>query len=106
MNGAYHLQARRTICGGAGRRTEETRLAEADDLDTATSTARALAADGFTVWIFRRTVRPRLSAAPHPLRLVTTVGPPEAEAEDRPGRPERRPVRPVVPRVHPAAGHL
>ncbi|MCO1653991.1 hypothetical protein [Pseudonocardia humida] len=100
---AYRLQARRAI-GGPGRRKEETRLAEADDLDTATGTARALAADGFTVWIFRRADRPRLSAAPHPLRLVTTIDPPQTEADDRRGRPERRPVRPVVPTAHPVAG--
>jgi hypothetical protein len=96
---AYHLQARRAICGTPGRRTEETRLVEADDLDSATSTARALAADGFTVWIFRRTARPGLSATPHPLRLVTTVGPPQAGAESD-ERPGRLPARPVVPRVH------
>jgi hypothetical protein len=104
---AYHLQARRTIgCptdGAPGRRKEETRLVEADDLDSATGTARTLAAEGFTVWIFRRTARAGLSATPHPLRLVTTVGPPDAERDDRPGRPERRPVRPVVPPAHPKA---
>jgi hypothetical protein len=101
---AYHLQARRTVGEAPGRRREETRLIEADDLDSATTTARALAAEGFTVWIFRRTARARLSATPHPLRLVTTVGPPETELDDRPGRPERRPVRQVVPPAHsPAA---
>jgi hypothetical protein len=80
----YHLQARRTNSATPDRRREETRLVDAADLDTATRTARELAAEGFTVWIFRRAARPRLSATPHPLHLVTTIGPPEPEPGLRP----------------------
>jgi hypothetical protein len=81
----YQLQARRANGGTLGRRKEETRLAEATDLDAATRTARGLAAEGFTVWIFRRVARPRLSATPHPLHLVSTVDPPEPEPDFRTG---------------------
>jgi hypothetical protein len=71
---AYHLQARRAVHGSCPRR-EETRLADADNLDEALSAAGDLADQGFTVWVFRRSERPRLTATPGALHLVTTVDP-------------------------------
>jgi hypothetical protein len=80
----YHLQARRAVRGSCPRR-EETRLTDTDCLDDALTEADGLAGDGFTVWVFRRTARPQLTAAPGPLHLVTTITPACT------GRPVRRP---------------
>jgi len=60
---AYHLQARRAVRDSCPRR-EETRLADSDSLEDALTAADALACDGFTVWVFRRTARPPLTATP------------------------------------------
>jgi hypothetical protein len=78
----YHLQARRAVAGSCPR-TEETRLTDAGTLDDALSDASELADEGFTVWVFRRTQRARLTAAPGPLHLVTTIRPTSAGAADR-----------------------
>jgi hypothetical protein len=83
----YHLQARRAVHGSCPRR-EETHLADADTLDDAITAADGLAADGYTVWVFRRTARARLSASPGPLHLVTTITPACAGT----GRPTHRPA--------------
>jgi hypothetical protein len=95
---AYQLQARRAVPGAPGRRREETRLREADDLDAANRAARELAADGFTVWIFRRVARPRLGATPRPLRLVSTLEPQDTDRPERPARPVGRPPAGQAPR--------
>jgi hypothetical protein len=78
----YHLQARRAVRGSCPRR-EETRLVDSDHLDDALTAAHGLARDGFTVWVFRRTARQRMSAAPGPLHLVTTITPACADAAGR-----------------------
>lgn len=75
----YHLQARRAG-RGSGPRREETRLVDADSLDEALSSASELADEGFTVWVFQRTERAALTAAPSPLHLLTTVDPAGADA--------------------------
>jgi hypothetical protein len=85
---AYHLQARRAVRGSCPRR-EETRLADSDRLEDALTAADGLACDGFTVWVFRRTARPALTATPEPLHLVTTITPACAGSS---GRPVRRPA--------------
>jgi hypothetical protein len=84
----YHLQARRAVRGSCPRR-EETRLADSDCLDDALDEADGLAGDGFTVWVFRRTARASMTAAPGPLHLVTTITPACAGST---GRPTRRPA--------------
>jgi len=85
---AYHLQARRAVRGSCPRR-EETRLADSDCLEDALTEADDLAGDGFTVWVFRRTARPPLTATPEPLHLVTTITPAGADSS---GRPVRQPA--------------
>ena len=72
---AYHLQARRTTEPGSGIRRDETHLSESESLDAVVTEADALAADGFTVWIFRRAARSPCSAALYQLELVTTIHP-------------------------------
>jgi hypothetical protein len=96
----FHLQARRTTRPGTQPRRDETHLSDSDDLETLAAEANMLAADGFTVWIFRRMPRPPHSTALHQLELVTTI-PPIAEATRTlrqnggpvPGPPRRKPSR-------------
>lgn len=72
---AYHLQARRMTVTGSGLRHDETHLSESESLDALVTEAHALTADGFTVWIFRRTARAPHSSAMYRLELVTKFQP-------------------------------
>jgi hypothetical protein len=81
----YHLQARRAVHGSCPRR-EETRLSDADRLDEAITGAEALAGEGFTVWVFRRTAPPELTALPGPLHLIATIAPTPARPVEQPAR--------------------
>ena len=71
---AYHLQARRMTVTRSGR-LDETRLSESENLDALLTEAHTLTAQGFTVWIFRRTARsPRFPVSCR-LELVTKFQP-------------------------------
>ncbi|HXV92738.1 MAG TPA: hypothetical protein VD813_05530 [Pseudonocardia sp.] len=92
----YHLQARRSTGEDPRARRDETRLAQSDCLDTLSARARELAADGFTVWIFRRVPASASTTAYYGLSLVTTLPPADATARDgrQKGVPASRPVPP------------
>jgi hypothetical protein len=69
---AYHLQARRMTVTRSGRRQDETRLSESENLDALHTEADTLTTQGFTVWIFRRVPH---SSATYRLELVTKFQP-------------------------------
>lgn len=93
---AFHLQARRLIGPLSAPVCDDRVLAESESHQVLRSQADRLAADGFTVWIFRRVPgRPTTTTAVS--RLVDRVDPPAAD-----GRESTRP-QPAAPWPRPAA---